>query len=236
VIHGTPSRSKTQSPRARRHDENLRRIVETAMSMVEEGGLEALSINRLAEAVDYTPGALYRYVDSKDALLSILCARVLDDIRAHLEAALAALPPRATPLRRVTAIVDGYAGFARTAPRRFALLLQAMADPRILLPDAAHAAPVVTSAVAALTPLATALGDAADAGQLTAGPAPERAVCLVALLQGLLLFQKQARYAADVLDLSRLTRSGARALLLGWGGTARTVDAALRAHAPGGSP
>jgi AcrR family transcriptional regulator len=231
MAHGSPP-----TPRARRHDDNFRRIVETAMRMVEEGGLEALSINRLADAVDYTPGALYRYVDSKDALLSLLCARVLDDVRAHLEAALARLPPRATPLRRVAAIVDAYAAFAREAPRRFSLILSAMADPRVLLPDAAHAQPVMEAAVGALTPLATALADAADAGQLSAGPAPERAVCLVALMQGVLLFQKQARYAADVLDLPRLVRAGARSLLIGWGGAARTVDNALRPQPPGGSP
>lgn len=231
MAHGSPP--QTQTPRERRHDESFRRIVDTAMRMVEEGGLEALSINRLAEAVHYTPGALYRYVDSKDALLSLLCARVLHDIRADLDGALAALPARATPLRRIAALVDGYTTFARTAPRRFALLLQSMADPRILLPEAAHAQPVVEAAIAALTPLAGALDAAADAGQLAAGSGPARAICLVALLQGVLLLTKQARYAADVIDLPRLIRNGTRALLLGWGGSRRSVDAALNL---GGTP
>jgi hypothetical protein len=108
-----------------------------------------------------------------------------------------------------------------------------MADPRILLPEAAHAQPVVEAAIAALTPLAGALDAAADAGQLAAGSGPARAICLVALLQGVLLLTKQARYAADVIDLPRLIRNGTRALLLGWGGSRRSVDAALNL---GGTP
>ena len=59
-----------QTPRARRRDANLARILDAAMELVAGGGLEALSMGRLAAAVDYTPGALYRYFPSKDALLA----------------------------------------------------------------------------------------------------------------------------------------------------------------------
>ena len=38
-------------------------------------------MHRLAKAVDYTPGALYRYFDSKDVLLSALVVRTRKGVR-----------------------------------------------------------------------------------------------------------------------------------------------------------
>ncbi|HEY5935685.1 MAG TPA: hypothetical protein VIU61_13640, partial [Kofleriaceae bacterium] len=68
-----------------------------------------------------------------------------------------------------------------------------------------------------------------------AGDASERAVCIYALLQGVLLLHKQARYAPQVLDLDRLATRGTRSLLLGWGAVARTVDAAIARAATKGA-
>jgi AcrR family transcriptional regulator len=222
VIHDAAA-----TPRARRRDQNLQRILDTAMQMVERGGLEALSINRLAEAVDYTPGALYRYVDSKDALLSKLVARVLEDVRAHLDRAIALLPVRASPLARVFVLAQAYRAFARREPRRFGLLATTMAEPRVLLPEAAVAEPVAAVMIAALQPLAGALEAAAHHGQLSAGDVAERTICVFALLQGVLLLHKQVRLAPAVLDLDRLVTRGTRALLLGWGASPRALDGAV---------
>ena len=47
------------------------------MEMVVEGGFDTLSVNKLAAACDYTPGALYRYFRSKDALMIALVARAI---------------------------------------------------------------------------------------------------------------------------------------------------------------
>ena len=220
----------TRTPRERRHEENLRRILDAAMQMVERGGLEALSINQLAEAVDYTPGALYRYFGSKDALLSKLVTRVLEDVRLHLDAALALLPAKAPPLARVLVLVHGYRAFARKEPQRFGLLAVTLADPRVLLQKPDDAAPVVLTMMAAMQPLADALDAAALAGHLGEGDVAERTISIFALVQGLLQMSKQARHAPAVLDVERLVIEGTRALLLGWGAKANThggVNAAI---------
>ena len=197
------------------------------MAMVAAGGLEALSMTKLAEAVDYTPGALYRYFGSKDALLSKLVARILEDLGALLTRTEGLLPASASPLTRVFALVQGYRAFARLEPHRFGLLAMTMAEPRVLLQQPADAEPVLFVMMAALQRLADALGAAAEAGQLEAGDLPERTLCVFAMLQGLLQLQKQARYAPGVLDVDRLTVRGTRSLLLGWGAKPRTVDAAI---------
>lgn len=218
---------ETRTPRERRHDENLRRILDTAMRQVEEDGFGALSVNKLAEAVDYTPGALYRYFGSKDALLSRLIERVLEEVRGDLARAQARLSRKATPLAHVLALVDGYRAFAKREPHRFGLLAMSLAEPRILLSDEAAAQPVMAVMLSAMQPLSEALAAAARAGQLTAGDAAERTICVFAFLQGVLPLRKRARYAPRILDVDRLAARGTRALLLGWGAQPRAVDSAI---------
>lgn len=215
------------TPRERRRDANLEKILEAAMRMVADDGVEALSMNRLAAAVDYTPGALYRYFDSKDALLSRLVARTLEEVRAELDHAVAGLPGQSSPLARVFALVDGYRAYARREPHRFGLLASTMAAPRVLLPAPRDAEPVVAVMIAAMQPLADALAAAAAAGLVSAGEVPARTVCVFALLQGVLLLHKQARYAPGILDVDRLSALGIRALLIGWGARPRAVDGAI---------
>jgi AcrR family transcriptional regulator len=227
-----------RTPRERRHEDNLRRILDTAMRMVEAGGVEAVSINKLADEVDYTPGALYRYFGSKDALLSKLVERILVDVNGYLARGLALLPPKARPLARVVVLVASYRAFARREPQRFGVLAVTMADPRVLLRDPADAAPLAGLMVEALGTLASALDAAAEAGHLDAGDAAERALCVFALLQGASQMEKQARRAAAMLgsraapapgafDVDRVAMTGTRALLLGFGARAKAVDTAV---------
>lgn len=230
--------AEQRTPRERRHDDNLRRILDEAMRQVEEGGFGALSVNKLADAVDYTPGALYRYFGSKDALLAALIGRVLAEVREDLARAEARLPGKASPLAHVVALVDGYRAFARREPHRFGLLAMSLAEPRILLRAEAAARPVMATLMAALQPLAEALAAAARAGQLADGDAAERTVLVFAFLQGVLPLRKRSRHVPRVLDVDRLALEGTRALLVGFGAPARAVDAAIAqvARARGGEP
>ena len=223
----SPKAEPSRTPRARRHDANLVRILEAATEMVAAGGFEALSMTKLAEAVDYTPGALYRYFASKDALLSKLVARILEDIGGVLDRAVALLPANVSPLARLFAVVRGYVAFARLEPHRFGLLAMTMAEPRVLLREQGHAEPVVRVVLTALQRLADPLARAAEAGLVDDGDLSERTLCTFAMLQGVLQLQKQTRYAPAVLDVERLAVRGTRSLLLGWGAKARTVDASI---------
>ncbi len=221
-----------KSPRARRRAANLQRILETALAMVASDGLGALTMTRLAEAVDYTPGALYRYFDSKDALLSALVARILGEVHGFLLQARALLPDGAGPLAHVFALVHGYRAFARLRPHRFALLAMTMAESRVLLREATDAEPVARVVIATLQPLADALHDAERAALLQPGDVAERTVCVFALLQGVLQLHKQSRLAPEVLDVERLAVRGTRALLCGWGAQEAAVEAAMNVAAP----
>ena len=195
------------------------------MELIAEGGIAGLSMTKLAEAASYTPGALYRYFPSKDAILSKLVARILEDVRAASHEAMEALPASASPFARVFALARSYRAFAKAEPHRFGLLATTMAEPRVLLEEHENAEPVARAMIAAMQPLGEALAAAAASGLLEEGDVQTRTLCLFAMLQGLLQLQKSSRYAPAVLDVDQLIVSGVRGLLIGWGGKARTVDA-----------
>mgnify|MGYP001274371469 CR=1 FL=1 len=234
MVHEMPS-----TPRARRHGDNQRRILDAAMGMVEREGFAGLSIHKLAAAVDYTPGALYRYFGSKDALYAQLVLQALADARAHLERGRARLSRDASPLAVVFAYARSYREFARATPERFGLLATTLADPRVLVEDDGAAEPIMASMMATFQGVSVALAAASEAGELAAGDHVERTLCLFGLAQGVLQMEKQASRAAGAIDTERLLLSGVRALLVGWGASPDAADAAssldvldLKEHLP----
>jgi AcrR family transcriptional regulator len=56
------------------------RIVQAAMDLADAEGLAAVSMARIADAVGYTPMALYRHVSSKDELLVLMSDAVAADL------------------------------------------------------------------------------------------------------------------------------------------------------------
>src|SRR5690242_17587759 len=55
------------------------RILEAALAIADEQGIEALSMRRLGQALGYEAMSLYNHVASKDALLDGLLDVVLDE-------------------------------------------------------------------------------------------------------------------------------------------------------------
>jgi len=225
------SSAKTKkSPRARRRAANLERIVEAAFQVAVEEGVDELSIKKVAELADYTPGALYRYFDSKDALLAAVAERVIGELRDRIAEADAASE---SPLARIGAQVRAYHEFAVGDDHGFQLIAVMIGDPRVLLPDNAEAAKVMHAMIGALSPLAVALEAAVREGTLeptaagTSDAAAERAMILFSAFHGALQLRKQARMAPDLIHTDRIAFETARLILRGWGASTEALDAAL---------
>ncbi|WP_314242360.1 TetR/AcrR family transcriptional regulator [Streptomyces kutzneri] len=58
------------------------RTVDTALELLDEVGLDALTMRRLADAMDVQAGALYRYFATKDDLLTAMAERMLAGLAA----------------------------------------------------------------------------------------------------------------------------------------------------------
>ncbi|MGI5336515.1 TetR/AcrR family transcriptional regulator [Streptomyces sp. CA-181903] len=56
------------------------RTLRTALDLLDEAGLDALTMRRLADAMDARAGALYRYFATKQDLLTAMAERMLDGV------------------------------------------------------------------------------------------------------------------------------------------------------------
>ncbi|MFD5896355.1 TetR/AcrR family transcriptional regulator [Streptomyces sp. NPDC060366] len=95
------------------------RILTTALALVDEQGLDALSMRRLARELGVDPMSIYHHLPNKAAVLSGLVELVFSRMRL----------PQSVPddwSEQVRAWVNAYRGLARSHPR---LVLQIVTDP-----------------------------------------------------------------------------------------------------------
>ena len=111
------------SPRARRAEAAQRHkreaIIEAAMRVFAEAGVESTSIRAIATRAGYTPGALYSYFDDKEALVSACLSRSLGRLLVALRRADDA--PGASDALAVC--VGAFRDYYRANPAEFVLLL-----------------------------------------------------------------------------------------------------------------
>ena len=61
-----------RTPSEKRHAHTRQAIIDAARVILLKDGIDALSMRTLAEKVDYSPAALYKYFDSKEKILDAL--------------------------------------------------------------------------------------------------------------------------------------------------------------------
>ncbi len=80
-----PTHSLESTPAERRREKVRKAIIAAAQKVFAEEGTEGLSIRRLAEEIDYSPAAIYKYFESKDDLLDALKAAFFDRLLAGVD-------------------------------------------------------------------------------------------------------------------------------------------------------
>jgi len=203
--------SSPPTPQLRRRLAMTQRIIDAATEIVVEGGFDALSVQRIAAALDYTPGAMYRYFPSKDALVSAVVVGIIEDVGVFMREVAGI-----TALERLRTLAFRWGAFAKDAPHRFGLIQVLMATPQVILADAALAAPAIDAMFRAMDPVRAALCDAADEGALKPGDASRRALVLFAGLQGALMLRKQSRHVPALIAPDLLFRDVLETLIAGW--------------------
>lgn len=225
----TPS---TMTRRERRRQARRQEILDAAMRLVVDGGLDGLTMPRLAEKLDAAVGALYRYFDSKDALIAALQAQAIEAFGEFQVARIEAFEPptyaspRVAALARMLVAFSAYLVFADTHPARFQLVDISIADPRRLLGDEdARAVQAVLDPI--LQRCATLIESSVEAGALGDDEAMLRTFVLWGAMHGTQHFRKRDRYLPAEVATKRVMRASVRALLMGWGADAGEVDEAV---------
>ncbi|MGS0685022.1 TetR/AcrR family transcriptional regulator [Nakamurella sp. GG22] len=125
-----------ESSQLRRRGRNRQAILDAALELIEKSGVDGWSMRELAGRVDYTPGALYRYFDSKAALLEVLTADAMQQLRARM------IECRSDdgPLALLEELGLAYLDFAATRPTLFRIGLIQTPSRRTSLSSAPGAA------------------------------------------------------------------------------------------------
>lgn len=127
---------------------SLTEIVAAGRIAIAEGGLEALTMERVAGAVRVRTPSLYKRVRSRRELVRLVVEDLIRDLSATLESAATTGGPR----RDLRALARAFRGFARSNPQAFGLLFSAAPDDSgpdpALLADAIEPVMRTTSALA----------------------------------------------------------------------------------------
>jgi len=104
------------------HHGDLRRVlIDAALRLAEEGGLEAVSVREAARRAGVSPGAPFRHFPSRDALMTAVAEEAQRRFRLELEAALAPVSAD-DPLARFRALGLGYLRWAMKNPAHFEVI------------------------------------------------------------------------------------------------------------------
>ncbi len=191
-------------------------LVQVAGALLEEEGLEAVTLREVGRRAGLSRSAPYRHFASKEGLLAAVAAADLRALRTQVEAA-AAGAAAGGPLARVGAMAGAYLAFSREHPQRYRLVFSPVQRKR---EDPALRA----AAEAAVAAFAAAVARAVRAGELPTADPRALAALLVSTLHG-------------AAELERTGHLGVQK----WGTDADGVAAMLvrtlaAAAAPGGPP
>lgn len=226
--------------RGRKRAANRDALLDHAAAIVDEHGVDGLTMTALAEAADYAPASLYTYFASRSSLVTALQRRALDVLgsvavehRDRWDEQLATADPAVRALARLLGFSRFFLSAPDHHPREFALQQRLLVTPGAA--DLDDVLTVVPVAMAVLDVPRGLLADAVEAGALRHDPATDplddaldpalvRTIAWVAALNGALLLDDLTTglpttgvHVGDVITSS---------LLAGWGADAGRLTAA----------
>jgi AcrR family transcriptional regulator len=80
------------SPRERRHERTKDAILNAARKMIREGGVDSISMRKIAQEIDYSAAGLYEYFGSKEEIIATLCQMAGDRLETYMKAVEPSLP------------------------------------------------------------------------------------------------------------------------------------------------
>lgn len=85
--------TEDSSPRERRYQRTQQAILNAALSILTEEGIDKLSIRAIADRIDYSPAALYEYYGSKEEIIGALCGEGHNRLKHYMEQVSLSLAP-----------------------------------------------------------------------------------------------------------------------------------------------
>ena len=211
MIH---TNSTEPTRRQRKRAQKMNRFIDLALVLVQEGGLNNLTMPKLADRADVAVGGLYRYFASKEVLQVALQARCAESYIAFLNEYLKS-QPTADDLDCIVSYANSLNAFAEAYPVEHSLLDGALSNPVALLDD--------TEAIAvdrilrdALHPIAAAFKRAEERGIISEGNPWQRTYAIWAAMHGVGHFKKRDRFLPEHLHAKVIRKLLIDSLIHGW--------------------
>jgi AcrR family transcriptional regulator len=208
----------SESRRDRARKAKMQSILDTAMALVVTGGIEGLTIHGIARELDWAVGALYRYFESKDALLAELQCRVITEYHDAMKRTLSRYdadhPDDALGSLVLTA--RHYDRYLSEHPAHFRLISLALSDSKEHLSDS-EGLKVMAVVQPILEQIAQLMGSAQQQATLRQGDPAERTLMYWAGVQGVMQLKKLERFAPQRLNNQRLLNQTMSTFLTAWG-------------------
>jgi AcrR family transcriptional regulator len=218
-----PVTSSVSDRRTRKRQARIDGILDMAMTMLTEGGLEVLTTHALARRLDVAVGALYRYFPSKGAIIAGLERRVVAELGAELEDLLRGAEARWAaedgawaPLVPLLVLAAGFRERTAARPERMGLIGRVMAEPDHILPRE-EGERVIADALGLLEILKSPFDAAVTAGALRDGDRMIRPLLFWSGLRSVLQTFKLETFAPSVIRPTALYDGMVDSLLCGWG-------------------
>ncbi|WP_232006373.1 TetR/AcrR family transcriptional regulator [Mycobacterium sp. 852013-50091_SCH5140682] len=114
---------------ARRAAANREAIVDAAEALLVEGGVNAVTVDAVAERADVAIQTVYNRVGRRPEVLVAIAERAVEDNRRYMDAAFAV---EGTPVERLIAAAGAYLDFASERPHQFHVLSNPPDEPAAL--------------------------------------------------------------------------------------------------------
>jgi AcrR family transcriptional regulator len=108
----------TKERREREREEIRTKILDAARGLFARDGYDAVSMRRIADAIEYSPTAIYIHFADKAALMRELCRRDFGRMAEQYRS----IQEIADPVERIRQLGFGYIRFAVTHPNHFRLM------------------------------------------------------------------------------------------------------------------
>lgn len=105
----------TTERRQREREETREKILRAARDLFCEKGYEAVTMRAVADAIEYTPTAIYHHFENKQALVTELCHSDFESLARHFLKAASI----ADPVERVCRVGEAYLEFAAAYPNHY---------------------------------------------------------------------------------------------------------------------
>lgn len=111
--------SVSEMRRERERAEMTERIMDVARAMFVKDGYEAVTLRKIALAIEYSPGAIYQYFKDKQSLIRTIILKDQQDLRSQIMESMLIEEPR----ERLIEMARRYAQWGVSHPNHYLLLL-----------------------------------------------------------------------------------------------------------------